>query len=60
MKWILLISWAANGTGFTMQEFDTKEACFAAYKWTLAAYTQRGGPMRLVCMSKATGEIAKP
>ena len=55
VKWILLISWAANGTGFTAQEFDSEQACVAALVWAKEAARQRGPALDMICMNKATG-----
>ena len=55
MKWILIIAWAANGTGYTMQEFDTEYACQIAKMW-VKNNTPRG-PNTTVCMNKSTGEM---
>ena len=33
VKFILILAWASNGVGFTMQEFDSKNACNAALEW---------------------------
>ena len=54
-KWILIIAWASNGTGFTMQEFDTEYACQVAKVWAKNASTR--GPAQAVCMNKSTGEM---
>jgi hypothetical protein len=52
MKYILLIAWAANGTGFTAQEFDTLFACEQGAKW-VQENNYRGGSIRTTCIRKA-------
>ena len=56
MKWILMIAWAANGTGYTAQEFDTQQACARALEWAKANdYRSSGylrGGTRFVCLPK--------
>lgn len=54
MKWILLIAWAANGTGYTTQEFDSQEACQKAAEW-VKAHNNRGGRVDTACLNKSTG-----
>lgn len=55
MKWILIIAWASNGTGFTMQEFESEYACQVAKVW-VNNHSVRG-PSEVVCMNKSTGEM---
>lgn len=55
MKWILIIAWASNGTGFTTQEFERLYACQVAKVW-VTNHSIRG-PSESVCMNKATGEM---
>jgi len=57
MKWILIIAWAANGTGYTTQEFDSREACLKAGRWVQAA--SKRGYADVVCLNKATGDLDK-
>jgi hypothetical protein len=54
MKWILMIAWAANGTAYTTQEFDTRDACVKAAEW-VQANNYRGGRVATVCINTATG-----
>lgn len=54
MKWILMIAWIANGTGYTTQEFETREACVKASEWAMA-HNSRGGQIATACINKATG-----
>lgn len=55
--WILIVTFAVNGTGFSMQEFGSLEACMSALVWSGQASTQRQGyPLKMVCINKNTGE----
>jgi hypothetical protein len=56
MTWILLIAWAATGTGYTAAEFDSKTACQVAAAWVREANT-RGGAVMTVCLNKISGRI---
>lgn len=58
MKWILILAWASNGTGYTAQEFDSLYACQVAKIWA-ENNNFRGSErsMRTVCVNKATGEM---
>lgn len=54
MKWILIIAWASNGTGFTMQEFESQVACQKAAIWSKENSWR--GAARFTCINSQTGE----
>ena len=55
VKFILILAWASNGVGFTMQEFDSKNACNAALEWAKIVSEKRGPLLGGRCMDKFTG-----
>lgn len=58
MKWILIISWAANGIGFTTSPYITEKACISAMRWADIAEKQRSGRTHeKVCLNAETGEL---
>ena len=54
-KFILLLAWAANGVGFTMQEFDSKAACYSALEWAKQMADRRGALIGGRCIDKQSG-----
>lgn len=52
MKWILIIAWASNGTGYTMHTFNSETACVAARNWAAENNFRGGGPqgIRATCI----------
>lgn len=59
MKWVLLVAWVTNGTGFAMQEFETEKECRAAMS-SVKEERKRSGPTLIACMNKLTGYIFIP
>jgi hypothetical protein len=60
MKWILIISWATNGTGFSITPPITKHSCLVAMAFVNDAELQRSrAHMKKACIHVETGEILR-